>query len=51
MGSPYVYVMMTSRIKTIELVNNYWTAPMTAVEEEDIRGRLNFRRSMDRCTV
>jgi hypothetical protein len=38
------WLLEASRIRSIEPVNNYWTAPMTAAEEENIRELLSFRR-------
>ena len=39
------WVMPAGRIKSIEVVFNYWTAPLTDAEVEDIRGQLAFRRT------
>lgn len=38
------YMLSPSRIKSIELVNNYWTAPMTEAEAEDILERVTYAR-------
>ena len=45
-GHPFI--MSGSRIKSIDVVINYWTAPLTEQEAADIRGRLAFRRGFQR---
>lgn len=42
------WFLQGSRIKSIEVVNNYWTAPMTPAEAEDILDQVNDLRRMDR---
>lgn len=38
------FFMPSWRITSIEIVNNYWTAPMSATEAEDILERVIYAR-------
>lgn len=38
------FFMPSWRITSIEIVNNYWTAPMSAAEAEDILERVIYAR-------
>lgn len=40
----YTWRLLTERIRSIETVNNYWTAPMTEAEAEDILERVIYAR-------
>jgi len=45
------WFLQASRIKSIEAVNNYWTAPMSADEAEEILYQVNEARRLERRRV